>query len=310
MDVSHIRTVLEIVRRGSFSEAAAALSISQPAVSLHVQRLERELGARLLDRGGPRVRLTPHGEAFLRHAERIVAADAEMREDIARLAHDLTGSIRLAASTIPGEFLLPALLAHFTALHPNVAVTLTVSDTDAVIAELESRAADVGFTGAPARRSALKQEPIYRDTLVLVVPANHAFARRPSVRADELAGQRLIARESGSGTMASVQRILADSGIDARQWAPSVVLGSTQAVLNGVEAGLGVSFVSALAAMRAVQAGTIAAVAVDGVPLERDLFMVYQEEHISTRLLEEFTEYARGWLVNADAHISGGLEPA
>ena len=130
------------------------------------------------------------------------------------------------------------------------------------------------------------------------------------MRADELAGQRLIARESGSGTMASVQRILADSGIDSRQWAPSVVLGSTQAVLNGVEAGLGVSFVSALAAMRAVQAGTIAAVAVDGVPLERDLFMVYQEEHISTRLLEEFTEYARGWLVNADAHISGGLEPA
>ena len=130
------------------------------------------------------------------------------------------------------------------------------------------------------------------------------------MRADELSGQRLIARESGSGTMASVQRILADSGIDARQWGPSIVLGSTQAVLNGVEAGLGVSFVSALAARRAVQAGTIAAVAVDGVPLERDLFMVYQEEHISTRLLEEFTEYARGWLVNADAHISGGLEPA
>ena len=155
MDISHIRTILEIIKRGSFSEAASALNVTQPAVSLHVQRLERELGARLLDRGGPRIRLTPHGEAFVRHAKRIVAAYTEMREDIARLAHDLTGSLRLAASTIPGEFLLPGLLADFAALHPNVTVNLTVSDTEAVIGELENGTCDVGFTGAPARRSSI-----------------------------------------------------------------------------------------------------------------------------------------------------------
>ncbi len=308
MDISHVRTVLEIIKYGSFSEAAAALNISQPAVSLHVQRLERELGARLLDRGGTRVRLTPHGEAFLRHAEHIAAADTEMREDIARLAHDLTGALRLAASTIPGEFLLPGLLADFTALHPNVTATLNVSDTEAVIGELESGTCDVGFTGAPSRRSTLTQEPIYKDTLVLVVPAGHPFTNRASVGIDELAGQRLIARESGSGTMASIQRILADSGIDAHQWMPAVVLGSTQAVINGVEAGLGVSFVSALAVRHSVKAGTIATVTLNGVTLERDLFMAYQEDHITTRLLEEFTDYARGWLANADAHISGGIQ--
>ncbi len=308
MDISHIRTVLEIIKYGSFSEAAAALNISQPAVSLHVQRLERELGARLLDRGGPRARLTPHGEAFLRHAERIAAAHTEMREDIARLAHDLTGALRLAASTIPGEFLLPSLLADFTALHPNVTAALTVSDTEAVISELESGTSDVGFTGAPSRRSTLTQEPIYKDTLVLVVPANHQFASRSSVAVDELSAQRFIAREPGSGTMASIQRILADSGVEAHQWMPTAVLGSTQAVINGVEAGMGVSFVSALAARHAERAGTIATVSLDGVTLERDLFMVYQQDHITTRLLEEFTDYTRAWLANADAHISGGIE--
>jgi len=308
MDITHIRTVLEIIKHGSFSEAAVALNISQPAVSLHVQRLERELGARLLDRGGARVRLTPHGKAFLRHAERIAAADTEMREDIARLAHDLTGALRLAASTIPGEFLLPGLLADFTALHPNVTATLTVSDTEAVISELESGMCDVGFTGAPSRRSTLTQQPIYKDTLVLVVPAGHPFANRTSVRVAELGGQRLIAREAGSGTMASIQRILAESGIDAHQWIPAAVLGSTQAVINGVEAGLGISFVSALAARHGEKAGTVATVALDGVTLERDLFMVYQKDHVTTRLLEEFTNYARGWLTNADAHISGGIE--
>ncbi len=304
MDISQIRTVLEIVRRGSFSEAASALNISQPAVSLHVQRLERELGARLLDRKGSRVSLTPHGEAFLRHAERIVAAHAEMREDISRLAHDLSGSIRIAASTIPGEFLLPGLLADFTALHSKVAMTLKIGDTEAVIAEVEGGATDVGFTGAPAPHSTLKQEPVYTDTLVLAVPASHEFAQNPTVRVEELAEERLIARENGSGTMSSIQRILSDSGIDTRQWTPSVVLGSTQAVLSGVEAGLGISFVSALAARQGVQAGAIAALGVDGVDLKRDLFIVYRDEHITTRLLEEFTHFVRGWLESAKTTIS------
>ena len=211
MDLTHIRTVLEIIRTGSFSEAAVGLRISQPAVSLHVQRLERGLGARLLDRGGSQVRLTPHGEAFLRHARRIIDAEAEMREEIARLSHDLSGTIRVAASTIPGEFLLPGMLADFNALHPSVAASLTISDSEAVIEQLESRSCDVGFTGAPAQRHGVQQEPIYRDTLVLVVPADHPFAQRSSVRVDELAGQRVIARESGSGTMSSIQRILAES---------------------------------------------------------------------------------------------------
>ncbi len=308
MDITHIRTVLEIIKHGSFSEAAAALNVSQPAVSLHVQRLERELGARLLDRGGTRIRLTPHGEAFIRHAERIAASELDMREDIARLAHDLTGALRLSASTIPGEFLLPGLLTDFTTLHPNISVTLNVSDTEAVLTELENGTCDVGFTGALSHRSGLNQEPIYKDTLVLIVPADHPFANRKSVSIVELGGQRLIARESGSGTMASIQRIFASSGADTHLRAPSVVLGSTQAVISGVETGMGVSFVSALAARQGEKAGTIATVALDNVTLERDLFMVYQQDHITTRLLEEFIDFARGWLANADTHNSAGTE--
>ena len=305
MDITHVRTVLEIIKRGSFSEAASALNISQPAVSLHVQRLERELGARLLDRGGSRVHLTQHGEAFLKHARRIDAAEADMREDIARLAHDLTGTLRLAASTIPGEFLLPSLLADFTALHHNVVTDLSVSDTEAVISALENGTRDVGFTGAPVSRSNLTQKPVYKDALALVVPASHPLAGRSSVSVADLADERLIARESGSGTMASIRRILTESGLDPQRWSPGVVLGSTQAVLSGVEAGLGISFVSALAARRGVHAGTIAIVPVDGLTLERDLYMVYAQDHISTRLLEEFTRFAGEWLAHADEHISG-----
>ena len=174
---------------------------------------------------------------------------------------------------------------------------------------MENGTCDVGFTGRFPTARDLSRNLFTRHARP-DRPADHPFANSKSVSIVELGGQRLIARESGSGTMASVQRIFADSGVDVRQWMPSIVLGSTQAVLNGVEAGLGVSFVSALAARRGVQARRISTVAIDGAPLVRDLFMVFQQEHITTRLLEEFTEYARGWLANGDAHISGRTEPA
>ena len=295
MDISHIRSVLEIVRRGSFSEAAAALNISQPAVTLHVQRLERELGARLLERGGSRLRLTTQGEAFILYAERVIEEDDRLRENLARLADDLTGMVRIAASTIPGEYLVPGLLADFVELYPEVTASLTVSDSEAVIEQVSQGDCDIGFTGAPSSRAVLVQEPIYRDTLALVVPANHPFAGRGEVRAVELTAQRFVARENGSGTMASIRHILGEAGIDGRHWTPSVVLGSTQAVISGVEAGLGVSIVSALAARNAVRAGTVAVVPLEGLPPERDLYLVYVEGRVSTRLLQEFTRFTREW---------------
>ena len=295
MDISHIRTVREIVRRGSFSEAAAALKISQPAVTLHVQRLERELGARVLDRGGAQLKLTAQGEAFLRHAERIIEEDDRLREDIARLADELSGTLNIAASTIPGEYLLPGLLADFVERYPEVNASLSVSDTEAVVEQIAQGNCDLGFTGARSSRTGLIQEPFYRDTLVLIVPTNHPFAGRVGVRPEELANQKFVARESGSGTMAAIRQILDAAGVEGRHWEPSAVLGSTQAVIGGVEAGLGVSIVSALAARNAERTGTIAVVPLEGLPSERDLFLVYVEGRVTTRLLQEFTRFAHAW---------------
>ena len=295
MDISHIRTVREIVRRGSFSEAATALNISQPAVTLHVQRLERELGARVLERGGAHLRLTAQGEAFLQHAERIIEEDDRLREDIARLADELSGTLHIAASTIPGEYLLPALLADFVERYPDVNASLSVGDTEAVIEQVTQGECDTGFTGARSSRAGLTQEPFYHDTLALIVPTGHPFAGRVGIRPEELGRQKFVAREGGSGTMAAIRQILSAAGVEGRQWEPSAVLGSTQAVIGGVAAGLGVSIVSALAARYAERTGTIAVVPLEGLPSERDLFLVYVESRVTTRLLQEFTQFAHAW---------------
>lgn len=295
MDSTYLRTFLEIVRRGSFSEAASALKLSQPAVTFQIQRLERDLGVRLLERGGGHLHVTPEGEAFRLHAEKIVTEEESLLESLADLAHEVRGQLSIAASTVPGEFLVPGLLGDFMEHYPDVRAQATVSDTEAVVEMVTRGDYDLGFTGARSERSALQQIPFVRDQMVLIVPLSHPFAERASVRIEELQDQPIVTREGGSGTMATVRHLLQEAGLDLKGWEQATALGSTQAVISGVQAGLGVSFVSTFAAFTPVQAKSLYALTVDGVALERDLFIIHQEGHLSTRLHQEFVSFAQAW---------------
>ena len=295
MDTDYLRTFIEIVKRGSFSEAASALGISQPAVSLQVRRLERDLKVRLLERGGGRLRLTPEGERFHRHSREVVAREERLLEGLSELADEVRGHLTIAASTVPGEFLVPALLAEFMAAHPQAEATVSIGDTGAIVDQTVNRECDFGFTGARARRGRLEHHRFVRDKIVLITAVGHPFSQRPSVRLDDLAGQRLVTRERGSGTMTNVRRQLEDAGLGRDVWSGTTVLGSTEAVISGVQAGLGVAFVSSFATATPVRAGTLAVAAIEGVEIERDLFIVHHGGELSTRLEREFVTFARAW---------------
>ncbi|MDA1096925.1 MAG: LysR family transcriptional regulator [Chloroflexi bacterium] len=295
MDTGYLRTFLEIVRRGSFSDAAHALGLTQPAVTFQVQRLERDLGARLLERGHGPIRLTTEGEEFRRRAERILFEEDALREGLANLAHEVRGHLSIAASTVPGEFVAPSLLADFFRLHPGSSASMTIADTDAVIESVLRGDCDLGLTGAQADNARLEQHAFVRDPVVLIVPINHPFSQKRSVTAVELANEAFVTRETGSGTMATVSKILRDAGLADSSWGATTVLGSTQAVISGVQAGLGVAFVSAFAAATPVKAGTIVALTVEGVRLERHLYIAYQVGRLSTRLQREFVGHAQTW---------------
>ncbi len=295
MDTDYLRTFIEIVRRGSFSEAASALGITQPAVSLQIRRLEGDLKVRLLERGGGKLRMTSAGERFLRHCRDVVAREQKLIEGLSVLSDEVRGSLSIAASTVPGEFLVPALLAEFAALNPAVDATVTIGDTDAVIDRTINGECDIGFTGARARRGRLHHLPFVRDRVILIASMSHPFSQRSTVSIGELDGQPLVTREHGSGTMANVRRQLQDAGMKPDVWSSTTVLGSTEAVISGVQAGLGIAFVSAFAAATPVRAQTLAAVTIERVDLERDLFIVYPEGGLSTRSEREFVEFSGGW---------------
>lgn len=294
MNLEHLRTLQSIVEHGSLSAAARAKRISQPAVTKQLQRMEAELGLALLERGPKRqVELTPAGERVLAFARETLAHYEILERELAALKTMGRGILTLAASTIPGEYVLPGLLAAFRTRYPQVEVQMSVSDTAGVLTRLLADEADVGVVGSTTRRPGLHLERLIGDEIVLAVPPDHAFAGRTEVTVEELRGQPLVLREEGSGTRQSVETALAATGIDMPQDDVALVLGSTQAILQAVAQGLGLGFVSARAAEQAEAAGHLACVGLVGVDLSRQLYLAYLPKRAGDPLVARFLDFAR-----------------
>jgi DNA-binding transcriptional LysR family regulator len=294
MNLEHLRTLVNIVEQGSLSAAARVKRISQPAVTKQLQRMEAEIGLPLLVRGPRRrVELTPAGERLLAFARETLARYEILEQDLATLKTVGEGTLVLAASTIPGEHVLPGLLAAFRQAYPQIRVQMTISDTADVAARLLADQADVGVIGSTIRRPGLRLERLVGDEVVLAVPPGHPFARKRRVAVAELEGQPLILREEGSGTRRSVEASLATAGFNLPQDNVVLNLGSTQAILQAVSQGLGLGFVSARAAAQAKAGGHLACVGLEGVDLGRDLYLAYAPQQAGDPLLVRFLDYVR-----------------
>lgn len=295
MNLEHLRTLVNIVEHGSLSAAARAMRISQPAVTKQVQRMEAEMGLGLIARGPKRrAELTPAGERVLAFARNTLDGFEALERDLAAFQTVDRGTLVLAASTIPGEYVLPGLLAAFRAEYAQVEVQMTISDTADVASKVLGDEADVGVIGAVVQRPGLRLERLVEDEVILVVPPNHRFSGRQRVAVEELAGEPLILREEGSGTRRSVEEVLAAAGMRLPEDHIALILGSTQAILHGVQQGLGLGFVSARASAQAQADRRVACVRLDGVDLRRDLYLAYLPHRVGDPLVTHFLDFARG----------------
>src|SRR6266581_6939462 len=199
MDTRQLAAFCAVVERKSFSQAAERLGVTQPAVSLQIRSLEQRLGRQLLDRSGRRVEPTEAGRRLYASAQRLLAAEEHLLEDLdAEDEGAITGTLELGASTGPGGTVVPLLLCEFQELHPDVRIRLSVSDTQTVVAQVAERELELGVVGAAPRHRGVAYEPFFRDEVVLVVPPGHAFAGR-QVTLDELRGEHLILMQEGAG---------------------------------------------------------------------------------------------------------------
>ncbi|PKQ15051.1 MAG: LysR family transcriptional regulator [Actinobacteria bacterium HGW-Actinobacteria-7] len=290
MNVSQLRTFVTVVEAGSFSEAARALGISQPAVTMQVQSLESDVGATLLDRRYRRVDLTEAGRTLLPHARRVLAQIDSAKEEIVALSGAVTGRLTIAASTTPGVYVIPRLMGAFLSSFPEVGIRILVHDTSEVVAMVESGEAHIGLTGATVRGARVTYQESGADDLVLICPPQHPLATREKVALTDLADETWIMRESGSGTRQVAERILTEHGLDTEELRVAVELGTGEAIVSAVEGGLGVSILSRMVAGKAIELGTVIQVDAVGLPAARPFYLV-MPKGTPTRAAVAFHQY-------------------
>ena len=297
MDTRQLQAFCEVVERKSFSQAAERLGVTQPAVSLQVRALEKRLGTQLLDRSGRRVEPTEAGLRFYRGAQRLLALEEEVVNDVSAEGEgDLTGIFAIGASTGPGGVMLPRLLCEFAAEHPQLRVALTVSDTQSIVDRVADRSLQLGVVGAAPRHRAVTYDPFFRDALVLACPVGHRFAGH-RVSVDDLRDETLIFMQEGAGVRDVVEDELRAIGVRLADLGVRLELGLQESVSSAVRGGYGVGFISRLAIEDDLAAGRVAEARVVGLEAEREIWIVRATGRSQTRVARVFVEFAKSRLL-------------
>jgi DNA-binding transcriptional LysR family regulator len=275
LSLRQLEVFLAVARAKSFRGAAEALHLTQPALSQHVAELERELGARLFDRLGRSVALTEAGHIVEEHALRLFATLESAREAIAELSELKRGSLIVGASTTPGIYVLPAMVASFERRHPGIALSLQIANSSVIEERIRANELDLGVVGGHAlRRGEECLASGLLDELVLIVPPVHPWARRREIAPALLSGQRLLIREGGSATRQVAERALQHAGVT---FGASMELGHTEAIKQGVMVGLGVALVSVHAVRGDVASGRLHALRLKGMRIRRHFHVIHNE---------------------------------
>jgi LysR family transcriptional regulator, hydrogen peroxide-inducible genes activator len=247
MEMQQLRYVVAVARTGNFSRAAEQCHVSQPSLSQQVQKLEDELGERLFDRMKREAKPTPHGEAFLRRAVRILEeVDAAKRE--ATDAKDLLrGTIHVGVLPTIAPYLLPDVMAEFMEKYPGVEIVVQEDTTARLLKHALAYEIDFALASRPIRDERLELRPLFAEELLLALPPGHPLTRKRTVAAADLEGERLIVMKEGHCLGDQVLRFC-----DRRDLHPNISFRSAQleTVQSLVRAGLGISLIPAMAAQR------------------------------------------------------------
>jgi DNA-binding transcriptional LysR family regulator len=293
MDTRQLAAFCAVVERKSFSQAAERLGVTQPAVSLQIRSLEQRLGRQLLDRSGRRVEPTEAGRRLYTSAQRLLAAEEHLLEDLdAEDEGTITGTLELGASTGPGGTVVPLLLCDFQEQHPNVRVRLTVSDTQTVVDRVGDRELELGIVGAGRRHRGVAFEPFFSDEVVLACPSGHGFAGK-KISLDDLKGEKLIVMQEGAGVRQVIEDELRKAGMRLRDLDVHLELGLQESVRSAVVAGHGIAFISRLAIEADLDAGRIATARVRGLDPVREIFLARASGRSETRAARAFISFAQ-----------------
>ncbi len=280
-----------VARLLSFTKAAEALHMTQPAVTFQIRQLEEHFNTRLFDRTHNRISLTDTGARVYEYAERILDLYREMDNEVRKLTGDVVGPLVIGASTTIAEYVIPTLLGEFRGQYPDVTLRLNVANTVGVIHMVEANEIDVGIVEGPVSNKNLVSEVCWEDELVLVCPTAHDLARRRTVQIEDLKALPFICREEGSGTRDVISGYLSKRKLALADLNLIMEFGSPESIKSAVEAGLGISILSIATLSKELKLGTLVAVSLSP-PIKRPFSIVYQRQKFRLRAMEEFLAFA------------------
>jgi len=281
-----------VAKHLSFTKAAEALFMTQPAVTFQIKQLEEHFNTRLFERGHGRIALTPAGDIVLDYAERILGLSAELDTRLKEMTGQVAGLLLVGASTTIAEFLLPQVLGDFKSGHPNVVPRLFVANSGAVENRVAEHTLDIGFIEAPSHLPTVATDVCCEDELVVVCGPSHPLARQDSITPKQLVEYPYISRESGSGTREVTDAYFQKAGVRPESLNVVMELGSPEALKGLVATGVGFTIMSRATVNKEIRLGVL--VARPLTPrLIRNLSVVYPKEKFRSRLVNTFVEFAK-----------------
>ena len=292
--IQQLEILIALVEAGSFTRAAGKLFLSQPSLTKQIKNLEEAAGARLVNRSATGVSLTPEGQIVYDYARRLIRLREDAKERVMRLKDEESGHIYVSASTIPATYILPHLLGRLKDAHPAIQVHVQMHDSEETLQMVLNDQVEMGFIGKEPANRKLISTRLWKDSLVLAVPAGHPLAKQKTAKLGELAKAPFIIREKGSGTRAVIEECLEEQlHTSLSRFNVICEMGSSEAVKEAILAGLGVSILSSFAVKREISQGLLAALHVSNCSMERYFFLVYKKQFPLMTYHRNFLEFLK-----------------
>jgi len=295
MEDHKLKVFCTVAETKSFSKTSEIIHLTQPAVSLQIQALEEVYETKLFDRSSGTVTLTPAGEVLYKYAKEILTLYASAEKVIGKLTSLVKGSITIGACSNIGNYLLPSVITDFRKTHSKIKIHLLVGNTKRVVELLNSGNIDLGLVEGDVVRQKIVAKKLISDELIVIVSPNHSWAKKKEVSISDLVKEPFIFREAGSGTRQMIEKFLNRHEIMLQDMKVSIVLGSTEAIKDAVENGLGVSIISRWAARKESKYGTLRILSIKEEKIVRDFSLIINKNLISSNALDEFLAFLKAY---------------
>lgn len=293
MDLWRLNIFCKVVELKSFSKAGRAVNITQPTISAHIKEIENLFGCQLIDRLPKKAIPTKAGEILYSYARRMIALNNEAHTAISQFHGNIRGDLHIGGSTIPGTYILPQIIGDFKLDYSDVNISISIADTLSIKNDVLNGIIELGIVGALSKDKHILHTKLLIDKMCLIIPPDHKWAGHKAISLHMLLTEPFISREAGSGTLKSMNDILESNNYSTDNLNVVAQMGSTEAVKQGVKSNVGVSIVSAVAVSDELKAGSLKAIDIKGINLDRQFYLIKHKQRTPSPLCNIFEIHLR-----------------